>query len=142
MFPCANFQGLLASPRVYNTPVYPKPPREIFRGWTTKQEFPKPEVAANMTKFVDDFCKLKPEERVSNWTGDGLHHGHIANVFLNLLREPDEEEEEDLDLPPGFPPGILPPGFLAGGFGIQVGPVSTVGQVLAGMGIPGGASLP
>ncbi|KAK6003182.1 hypothetical protein QM012_001027 [Aureobasidium pullulans] len=129
-FPCINFQGLLNSPRIYNTPVDPKPPRRTVQGWATKQGFPKPEVAAHMIQFVDDFSKLKFEERTHDWIDKALDRGHFASAFLNLPREP---EESDPDLPPGFPQGI---------FGIEVGPVTTVGELFASMGMPNGPSPP
>ncbi|KAG9516178.1 hypothetical protein KCU93_g9230, partial [Aureobasidium melanogenum] len=125
-FPCINFQGLLNSPRIHNTPIHPRPPRGSHHGWATKQGFPKPEVAAHMTEFVDDFSKLKFEERTHDWTDKALDHGHFANAFLNLPREPEEDD-------PGMPPGI---------FGIQVGPVTTVGELFASMGMPNGPPPP
>ncbi|KAG9703407.1 hypothetical protein KCU69_g5942, partial [Aureobasidium melanogenum] len=101
-FPCINFQGLLNSPRIHNTPVHPRPLRGIHHGWAPKQGFPKPEVAAHMT-----------------------------HAFLNLPREP--EEEGGPGIPPGFPQGI---------FGIEVGPVTTVGEFFASMGMPNGPPPP
>lgn len=77
-----------------------------------------------MTEFVDDFSKLKPEERTRERTDKALDHGHFASAFLNLPREP---EEDDPGMPPGFPQGI---------FGIEVGPVTTVGELFASMGMP------
>ncbi|KAG9724208.1 hypothetical protein KCU73_g13488, partial [Aureobasidium melanogenum] len=79
-----------------------------------------------MTEFVDDFSKLKFEERTHDWTDKALDHGHFANAFLNLPREPEEDD-------PGMPPGI---------FGIQVGPVTTVGELFASMGMPNGPPPP
>ncbi|KAH0291789.1 hypothetical protein M436DRAFT_62890 [Aureobasidium namibiae CBS 147.97] len=135
---CVNFQGLLNRPRLHKTLSKPKPPREAFQGWAFPRDFPKPEVAAHMTKFSDDIVKLKFEERNPGLAEDALDHGHVPFVVLNFPREPEEEP----DLPPGFPPGILPPGLLAGGFGIQVGPVTTLGALMGNMGMPGGAPQP
>ncbi|KAG9593527.1 hypothetical protein KCU97_g6057, partial [Aureobasidium melanogenum] len=130
-FPCINFQGLLNSPRIHNTPVHPIPPRGVPQGWATKQGFPKPEVAAHMTQYVDDFSKLKFEERTHDWTDKALDHGHFASAFLNLPREP--EEEGGPGMPPGLPAGI---------FGIEAGPVTTVGEFFASMGMPNGPPPP
>ncbi|KAG9697863.1 hypothetical protein KCU95_g5300, partial [Aureobasidium melanogenum] len=130
-FPCINFQGLLNRSRIHSTPVHPRPLRGTHHGWATKQGFPKPDVAADMMKFVDDFSKLKPEERTHEWTDKALDHGHFASAFLNLPREP--EEVGDPGMPPDFPQGI---------FGIQVGPVTTVGELFASMGMPNGPPPP
>ncbi|KAH0276458.1 hypothetical protein KCU91_g3846, partial [Aureobasidium melanogenum] len=130
-FPCINFQGLLNSPRIHNTPVHPTTPRGVLQGWATKQGFPEPEVAAHMTQYVDDFSKLKFEERTHDWTDKALDHGHFASAFLNLPREP--EEEGGPGMPPGFPADI---------FGIEVGPVTTVGEFFASMGMPNGPPPP
>jgi hypothetical protein len=127
---------LLNRPRIHHTPIHPKPPQEKFEGWTTKREYPKPKVAEHMIKFCDGFSKLKLEERTADWAEDALDHGHVAFAFLNLPFEPEEEGEG-----PGLPPG-MPPSFMAGGFGIQIGPVTTVGQVLADMGLPPGGGPP
>ncbi|KAI4755367.1 hypothetical protein E4T52_08287 [Aureobasidium sp. EXF-3400] len=126
---CVNFQGLLSRPRVHNTPVHIKPPREALQGWTTKRKDLKPEVAAHMIEYTDRISKSKFAERSPALAEEALNHGHVAPVILNLLLEPEEMQEG-----PALPPG-MPPGFLAGGFGIQVGPVTTVGQVLADMGM-------
>jgi hypothetical protein len=141
-FPRTNFRGLLNRPRVHNTPVHIKLLREGTQGWRTKREYPKPEVAAHMMKFSDTLFELKPGELIPDWVRDPVDHGHVAFAILNLPLGPDEEEEGP-GLPPGMPPGFMQPGMLAGGFGIQIGPVTTVGQVLADMGLaPGGVPPP
>lgn len=82
-----------------------------------------------MTEFVDAFSKLKLEERTHDWTDKTLDNGHFTSAFLNLPREP----EDDGDMPPGFPQGA---------FGIQVGPVTTLGEIFASMGMPNGPPPP
>ena len=114
--PCVDFQGLLNRPRIHNSRVHTKPPFEAYQGWTTKREFPKPEIAAHITKFSDDIVKLKFEERSPELAEDALDHGHVAFAVLNFPREPEPEAEgPELPpgmLPPGMPHGILPPGIL------------------------------
>ncbi|KAI5272960.1 hypothetical protein E4T47_03707 [Aureobasidium subglaciale] len=121
-FPCINFQGLLTRPRIHNIHVDVKPPRVTLQGWTTKQDHPKAEVAAHMLKFVDDFAKLKFEERTLEKAQEALDHGHDVVAFLNLPREP-ADGFDPLDfatIMPALAPGgtivsasmvALPPGF-------------------------------
>jgi hypothetical protein len=95
-----------------------------------------------MIKFSDTVFTLKAEERTRELADDALDHGHLAYAVLNLPFD-SEEEGDDPGLPPGFlPPGFPPPGLLAGGIGIQIGPVTTVGQVLADMGMAPGGNPP
>jgi hypothetical protein len=101
--PRINFQGLLNRPRIHNTHVHSKPPRPIVRDWTTKQGFPKVEVAAHMIKFVDGFFGSKPDEQDSSWNDKALAHGHIPTVFVNLPRR---AVENGPAFPGGFPPGF------------------------------------
>lgn len=144
--PYVNFQRLLGRPLVYNTTMHPRSPREKVRGWTTKREFPKPEVAARMIEFSDDSPKLKFKERAAFWSEVAHDHGHITFAVLNLPREPGEEQaEEEEEAPgmlPGWPPGMLPLDVLAGAIGIQIGPVGTLGGLLGNMGMPGGVPPP
>jgi hypothetical protein len=82
--------------------VHIKPSLQTLRDWTTKQGFPKVEVAAQMIKFADDFPKLKLSERDREWNDRSEGHGHIANSFLNLSLAPVEEEI------PSTPPNFIP----------------------------------
>jgi hypothetical protein len=93
--PCVNFQGLLNRSRILNTDVQPTPPRETFKGWTTKTIFPEAEDAARMIKFADDFYKTEPAQRNKKWAAHReLDDDHITATFMNLPREGDEEEED------------------------------------------------
>jgi hypothetical protein len=129
---CVNSRGLLNRPRVLNTPVHLSPPREDLQDWATKREYPKPKVAKHMIKFFDDFSKLKLAERTDEWGDENFIHSHVAFAFPNPPHEPEEEDDD-----PGFPPGFPPSGVVAGGI-IQVGAVTTLGQLMGQMGMPGG----
>jgi hypothetical protein len=122
--PVINFQGLLNRPRIHNTRVHIKSPRQNLKGWTTKQEFPRPEMVASMVKYVDDFSKTKPAERDQAWNDPSID-GHIAIAFLNLPFE-EEHPVPPPELTPFFAEVngvamlgdmsmVMPGGFLSGG---------------------------